>query len=110
MMGKDEYQFLIGQTLVFIHLVLPADPHAVHKKTSSQEVRYQLSLIALYHVLTLFLSLPNVQIFRCYTFEEGDCFRFDRSRIDCCHLILSFEPEGPGLKLNSPASRPRCCN
>ena len=43
-------------------------------------------------------------------FDEGDCFRFDRSCIDCCHLIMSFEPEGPGFKLTFPASRPRYCN
>ena len=43
-------------------------------------------------------------------FDERDCFRFDGFRIDCCHLIMSFEPEGPAFKLTSPASRPRCCN
>ena len=32
MMAEDEYQFLIGQTLVCLHLVLSADPHKVHEK------------------------------------------------------------------------------
>ena len=61
MMAEDEYQFLIGQTLVCLHVLMPADPHEVHDKTNSHEVRYQLDilLIALYHVLPMFLSLPQ---------------------------------------------------
>ena len=83
MMAEDECQFLISQTLVCLHLVLSADLCEVHEKTNSQEVRYQLSMIAFYHV------------YRFFIFKEGDCFRFDRSRIDCCRLIMSLEPEGP---------------
>ena len=61
MMADNEYQLslLIGQTLVCLHLFLSADPHEVRVKTNSQEVRYQLSMIAFYLVLTLFLSLPQ---------------------------------------------------
>ena len=59
MVAEDEYQFLIGQPLECLHLLLSTDPQEVHEKTNSQEVRYQLSMIAFYHVLTLFLSLPQ---------------------------------------------------
>ena len=38
MMAEDEYQFLIGQTLVCLHLVLSADPHEVHEKTNRGEI------------------------------------------------------------------------
>ena len=59
--AEGEYRFSIGQTLAYLHLLMPADPHEVHAKTNSQEVRYQLdiSLITLDHVLTMFLSLPQ---------------------------------------------------
>ena len=57
--GRGECQFLIGQTLVCLHLLLPADLREVREKTNSQEVRYQLSLISFHHVLTMFLSPPQ---------------------------------------------------
>ena len=73
MMGKDDYQFLIGQTLVFLHLVLPADPHEVHEKTNSQVI-YQLSLISFHHVLTLFLSLPQCPDFSMLNIRRRGLF------------------------------------
>ena len=63
-MAEDECQFLIGQTLVCLHLLLPADLREVCEKTNSQEVRYQLSLISFHHVLTMFLSLPQCPDFQ----------------------------------------------
>ena len=46
MMAEEECQFLIGQTQVCLHLLLPADLREVREKTNSQEVRYQLLLIS----------------------------------------------------------------
>ena len=80
---------------------MPADTHEVHEKTNSHVtlVRYQLeiSLIAFYHVLTMFLSLPQCpDLSMLHIFGEGGSFWFDRSRIGLilAILILSFEAEG----------------
>ena len=44
----DEYLLKIGQKLECLHLPFPAYLHEVCYKTDSEEVRYQLTLIAFY--------------------------------------------------------------
>ena len=98
MMAEDECQFLIGQTLVCLHLSLPADLHKVREISAIGDfVSSCYNHVSVTATMSRFLNVT-------YSEKGAVLGLIDRTFIVAI-LILSFESEGPGFKLTSPASR-----
>ena len=101
MMAEDDYQFLIGQTLVCLRLLLPADLHEVREKT----IDFVSSCFNHVSVTATMSRVLDVT----YSEKGAVLGLIDRTFIVAI-LILSFKLEGPGFKLTSPASRSKMAN
>ena len=73
---------------------------------SISDMTAKWSEISCHHVLTMFFVTATMSRFLDATYSEKGTVLglIDRTFIVAI-LILSFEPEGPGFKLTSPASR-----
>ena len=133
MTAEDECQFLIGQTLVCLHLLLSADLHEVREKKYPEGeisaivafVSSCFSHVSVTAAMSRFLDITYsgkgevlglidpafiVAILDVTYSGKGGVLGLIDPALIVAILILSFEPERPGFKLTSLARRSKIAN